>query len=87
MTSNDSHVHNSNERNLSKIYYTLPSELIEKKFHFEVIDVKSILRMNMKIEMIMETKLYLANTVCITSGITYKIILNSKIYDMVLCQV
>lgn len=41
----------------------------------------------MKTEMIMETKLYLANTVCITSGITYKIILNSKIYDMVLCQV
>ena len=55
-----------------------------KKFHFEVIDV---LRINMKTEMIMETKLYLANTVCITSGITYKIILNSKIYDMVLCQV
>ena len=84
MTSNDSHVHNSNERNLSKIYYTLPSELIEKKIHFEVL---MLLRMNMKTEMIMETKLYLANTVCITSGITYKIILNSKIYDMVLCQV
>ena len=32
LTSNDSHVHNSNERNLSKIYYTLPSELIEKNF-------------------------------------------------------